>query len=264
VTEAKSRTQSRGPLAPASLAARYRPDDLRLLTAEERERFVGPSDVATDWGEIAPRIAWELLYRKEPDLYVRLVAGERIHPGILEWLPQRVSRCVEVAAGTGRLTLDLVPRCRELIAVEPAAPLRGILERKLRGRPGVQVREGFFDAVPVPDACADLVISLSAFTPDPSHGGDAGLAELERVAAARGLIVLVWPADVEWFVRRGFEYVSFPGEMTVEFPSLKEAVEIATIFYPHAVEEIARRGSARVSYEVLGMNPPRDLVWRRS
>jgi hypothetical protein len=232
-----------------SIQARYGPDDLSLLTQAERERFRDDDR----W------LAWELLYRKEPDLYERLIAGERIHPAVLEWLPERVDRCVEVAAGTGRLTVDLASRCVELIAVEPAEPLRRRLDDKCL--PNVRTMEGFFDSIPVPDGWADLVVSCSAFTPDPGHGGDEGLAELERVA--RELIVLVWPSDVEWLVERGFEYVSFPGDMAVDFSSLEEAVELARIFYPDAVEEIVRRGDARVPYEVLGMNPPRDLAWKR-
>jgi hypothetical protein len=50
--------------------------------------------------------------------------------------------------------------------------------------------------------------------------------------------------------------------MSVEFASHREAVELAEIFYPHAVTEIRNRGSRRVPYEVLGINPPRDLAFK--
>src|SRR5712692_6721155 len=68
-----------------SIQARYGPDDLALLTPAERERFCDED----------PWLAWELLYRKEPELYERLIAGEHIHPDVLAWLPSRVDRCVE-------------------------------------------------------------------------------------------------------------------------------------------------------------------------
>jgi SAM-dependent methyltransferase len=234
---------------PQPLVDRYSHEDLEVFTPEERARF----------GDDIRNCAWELLYRKEPELYERLVAGERVHPAVLEWLPPRERCGVEIAAGSGRLTVDIASRFDELIAVEPAAPLRARLEEKL---PHVSVRNGFFDAIPVPDSVANLVVSLSAFTPDPAHGGELGLAEMERIAAPLGLIVLIWPSDPEWLADRGFEYMRFPGEMFVEFASVDEAVELARIFYPDAVDEIAARGEARVPYEILGMNPPRDLAWK--
>ena len=60
---------------------------------------------------------------------------------MLGWLPDDVERIVEVAAGTGRLTLELVRRAREVLAIEPAAPLREILKQKLaRADHGHRVR----------------------------------------------------------------------------------------------------------------------------
>ena len=41
-----------------------------------------------------------------------------------------------------------------------------------------------------------------------------------------------------------------------------ERVELAEVFYPHAVSQVRRRGSRRVPYEVLGINPPRDLAYK--
>ena len=76
-------------------------------------------------------LAWELLYRLEPGLYDRLATAERLHPAVLRWLPDGIDRIVEVGAGTGRLTLELLERAREIVAVEPAAPLRDTLTRKL-------------------------------------------------------------------------------------------------------------------------------------
>jgi hypothetical protein len=50
--------------------------------------------------------------------------------------------------------------------------------------------------------------------------------------------------------------------MTVDFASHHEAVELAEIFYPHALREIRRRGSPCVPYELLGINPPRDVAFK--
>ena len=121
---------------------------------------------------------------------------------------------------------------------------------------------GFFDALPPPDRSAELVITCSALTPEPAHGGDRGLAEMERVCAPGGTVVIVWPNHPEWLAGHGYVYVSFPGPMTMDFATPAEAVEMARIFYPHAVATIQARGERRVPYDVLGVNPPRDLAYK--
>lgn len=264
-----------GLAAPAGLVDRYRPADLAVFTPDERRRFLQPFDqkglsrIHEDpdaWRIVAAEVAWELLYRIEPDLYGRLVAGEQLHPAILEWLPESIARGVEVGAGLGRLTVALAPRCAELVAIEPAGPLRARLEGRLSalGHGNVSVQPGFFDSLPVPAGWADVALTCSAFTYDPIHGGEPGLRELGRATADGGLVVIVWPPrDHAWLAERGFELVEFPGDMCVEFPSLEEALVIADIFYPHAVDAIAERRSLRVPYDLLGINPPCSLAWRR-
>jgi ubiquinone/menaquinone biosynthesis C-methylase UbiE len=173
---------------------------------------------------------------------------------------------VEVAAGTGRLTLALVDRAHEVLAIEPAGPLREILNHKLsRADHGQRARvvDGFFDALPVADDYADLVIACSALTPDPGHGGETGLAEMERVCRPGGCVVIVWPNHIPWLATRGFRHVSFDDtEMFVEFESPEEAAELTAIFYPRGSEEVRRHGWRRVPYEVLGVNPPCDLAYK--
>src|SRR5207302_7298296 len=126
----------------------------------------------------------------------------------------------------------------------------------------VHVIGGFFDALPFPDHSAELVIACSALTPEPAHGGDRGLAEMERICAAGGMVVIVWPNHSEWLASHGYRYLSFPGPMTMDFASATEAVQLATIFYPHAAAEIKARGQRQVPYDLLGVNPPRDLAYR--
>jgi SAM-dependent methyltransferase len=234
-----------------------------VLTEDEAKRFA-PREAASPPSELT--LAWELVYRVEPELYERLVAAERLHPGVIAWLPRDVERIVEVAAGTGRLTLELVERAREVLAIEPAGPLREILKRKLlRADHGHRARvvHGFFDDLPVADDYADVVVACSALTPAPEHGGDAGLAEMERVCRPGGRVVIVWPNHLPWLAARGYRHVSFDdGELVVEFASPQEAVELTEIFYPSGGEEVRRHGWTRVPYEVLGINPPRDLAYK--
>jgi SAM-dependent methyltransferase len=252
------------------LLERYTREDVAAISPEDRRRLLieDGADPQRD-----PDLAWELLYRLEPELYDRLVVAERLHPNILQWLPNHVERIAEVGAGSGRLTLDLVSRCHELTAIEPAAPLREILAIKLErrlaavaasGQQPTQVRviDGFLDALPVADQSAELVIACSVLTPEPSHGGERGLSEMERVCASGGMVVIIWPNHVEWLSAHGYRYLSFAGDMAMDFASITEAIELAQIFYPQAVDAITRRGDRHVPYTLLGVNPPRDLAYK--
>ena len=75
-------------------------------------------------------------------------------------------------------------------------------------------------------------------------------------------MAIIWPNHLDWLTARGYRYVSFPGPMSVEFGSYAEAVELAEIFYPKAADEVRRRGRRTVPFEVLGINPPRDLAFK--
>jgi len=250
--------ERRGP----DLRHRYTIADTDVLSDEEVRRFIG--DGSPD-PQINVALAWELLYRREPDLYDRLAQAERLHPAVIDWLPTSVDRIVEVGAGTGRLTLELVGRARELVAIEPVAPFRKILERKLAQTEhgcSAGVIHGFFDDLPVPDDSADVVAVCSAFTSTPAHGGDAGLAEMERVCRPGGCVVIVWPLSAEWLATRGYRHLSFPGEMFVEFSSVVEAAEPTEIFYPAAAPEVRRNRWRRVPFRALGTEPPRDLAYK--
>ena len=188
-------------------------------------------------------------------------------PEVVGWLPRDVGRIAEVGAGSGRLTMSSLDRGQHVVAVEPALPLRRILRRKLAAAghaDRVQVLPGFFDELPLADGFADLVVTCSAFTPAAEHGGDTGLAELERVCRPGGLVAIIWPNHLDWLAAHGYRYVELPrADVGRVRAATREAVELAGIFYPQAAAEIRRRrGSRQVPFEVLGINPPRDLAFK--
>jgi SAM-dependent methyltransferase len=257
---------------PEPLMRRYRPEDLSVFTPEEWDRWVRPFGVEPadidsarrEWPSIRQALAWELLYRLEPELYERLVAGERIHSGIVEWLPA-ADRAVEVGAGSGRLTVSLGRRARHVVAVEPAEPLRRRLAARLAEEEltEVEIVHGFFDELPLADASADLVVACSAFMVDSGHGGRTGLDEMERVCRPGGVVAVVWPDRPRWLAGHGYTQEVFEGEAEVDFGSLEEALALARIFYPDAVEAIRAAGRSAVPYPVLGRRRPQDLCWKR-
>jgi SAM-dependent methyltransferase len=242
------------------LHERYAPEAASVFDAEECRRLFGPDGAPAD----RERLDWELLYRLEPALYERLVAGEHLHPGVVDWLPAQSAHVLELGAGGGRFTMHLAPRCGELIATEPAIPLMSVLHGKLSaaGVCNVRCARAFFDSVAVASASCDLVISCSAFSPHTERDPERCLEEMERCCVPGGMIVVVWPDDLEWLEDQGFTRVTFEGAMAVEFGTMPEALELTRIFYPQAHEAVRRGGSPTVPYEVLGMHPPRDLCWK--
>ena len=120
---------------------------------------------------------------------------ERGRPGYPEpavaWLVQVLgigpgSQVVDLAAGTGKLTRQLVPTGAELTAVEPVAGMRARLAGSL---PGVRVEAGTAEAMRLPDGAADVVVVGQAFH---WFDGTRALAEIHRVLRPGGGLGLVW------------------------------------------------------------------------
>ena len=93
---------------------------------------------------------------------------------------------VDVGAGTGKLTRSILPSGATVIAVEPVAAMRAVLEREL---PGVRALEGTAESLPLDDGVADAVVVGQAF-----HWFDAtaALAEFRRALSGHGRLGLVW------------------------------------------------------------------------
>src|SRR5439155_11730600 len=104
---------------------------------------------------------------------------------IVAWIVRRlgigpVTTVVDVGAGTGKLTRQLVPTGARVIAVEPLDEMRAQLEA---AAPGVRALSGSAEALPLGDATADAITVASAmhwFDPD------RALPELHRVLKPGG------------------------------------------------------------------------------
>jgi SAM-dependent methyltransferase len=93
---------------------------------------------------------------------------------------------VDVGAGTGKLTRALVGLGHHVTAVEPLEEMRARLEVAV---PEAHALAGSAEAIPLPDASADVVTSAQAF-----HWFDhaRALTEIARVLRPAGQLALVW------------------------------------------------------------------------
>lgn len=118
-------------------------------------------------------------------------AYERSRPGYPEdavrWLVgDEPLEVVDLGAGTGKLTRSLAALGHRVTAVEPLPEMLSRLEEVV---PGVRALKGGAEAIPLPDASADVVACAQAF-----HWFDHGpaLREIARVLRPGGRIALVW------------------------------------------------------------------------
>ena len=107
----------------------------------------------------------------------RLVEVAGLGPGL---------EVLDLAAGTGKLTRQLVAAGASVVAVEPSAGMR---ERLAASLPGVRALDGTGEAIPLPDHAVDLVTVAQAF-----HWFRTGeaLDEIHRVLRPGGWLALTW------------------------------------------------------------------------
>ncbi len=140
-------------------------------------------------------------FTKGTDAYER--ARPSYPPAVVSFVVRELgigpaSTVVDLAAGTGKFTRLLVPTGARIIAVEPVEAMRAKLIEVV---PGVEVREGTAEALPLADAAVDCVTVAQAF-----HWFRAAeaLSEIGRVLRPGGGLALVWNSrdtSVPWVAR---------------------------------------------------------------
>jgi SAM-dependent methyltransferase len=108
-------------------------------------------------------------------------------PAALDWLlPPGARRVLDLGAGTGKLTRELVGRGLDVVAVEPLDGMRAELSRVL---PDTPVLAGSAEHIPLPDGSVDAVLAAQAWhwvTPE------RAAPEVARVLRPGGALGLVW------------------------------------------------------------------------
>jgi SAM-dependent methyltransferase len=136
----------------------------------------------------AGRLLWELadwlIYQRAPELYDRGVEGAFSPDALGDGLTLDGKVVIDAGAGTGVVALAAARTARWVFAVEPVAALRRYLRRKAaeEGLGNLFVLEGFVDAIPLPDATADVLLTRNAV----GWRIDDELPEIDRVIASDG------------------------------------------------------------------------------
>ena len=112
-------------------------------------------------------------------------------PEAVAWVAERCglgagSSVVDLAAGTGRLSRRFVDLGVDVIAVEPAANMRAVLEERL---PTVRAIVATAESMPLDDAAVDAVVVGNAFH---HFDRDAAMAEIHRVLRPGGALAVFW------------------------------------------------------------------------
>jgi SAM-dependent methyltransferase len=121
---------------------------------------------------------------------------ERARPGypaaVLELLPlDHGAEVLDLGAGTGKLTRLLVERYRHVVAVEPLAGMRAILEDVV---PGAESIAGSAEQIPLAGASVDGVFAAQAFH---WFANDDAMGEIARVLRPGGVLCLIWNEPAE-------------------------------------------------------------------
>ena len=165
----------------------------------------------------------------------RLVEELKIGPG---------TRVLDLAAGTGKLTRQLVETGAELVAVEPIAEMRAKLESAV---PTAEAIEGTAERIPLPNHSVDAVVVGQAFH---WFDGIRAVSEIRRVLRPTGTVGLIWQSrdpNRPWLVRLD-EVIdrTDDGHPRFRTGAWREAFDLTVLFDPieDATFDYVQRGTA--------------------
>jgi MOSC domain-containing protein YiiM len=153
-------------------------------------------------------------------------------------------RVLDLAAGTGKLTRQLVGTGAELVAVEPIAEMRAKLVAAL---PSVEAIEGTAERIPLPNHSVGAVVVGQGFH---WFDGVRAVSEIRRVLRPTGALGLIWQSRVPnrpWIER--LEQIidaADDGHPRFRTGAWREAFDLTALFEPleTATYPTVQRGDA--------------------
>lgn len=134
-------------------------------------------------------------YQRNANIYAKVRPS--YHPKLIQHFKEKFSQgtIVDLGAGTGIFTRQLVQAGYSPIAIEPLAEMRAKLASRL---PTVDVRSGSAEETGLETASVDAVVVAQAFH---WFNHKAALTEILRILHPGGLLICVWNVrdeSVEW------------------------------------------------------------------
>jgi SAM-dependent methyltransferase len=146
-------------------------------------------------------------------------------PQALDWLiPPGAQAILDLAAGTGVVTRELVGRAARVIAVEPDERMRAVLAARC---PEAEALDGRGEDIPLPDGSVDAVVVSAAW-----HWLDPGQAvpEITRVLRPGGTLGVLWTTRddrVPWVAEfNALARESREADRAVEWPTGRRRREV--------------------------------------
>ena len=132
------------------------------------------------------RDRYRLSFESVADVYER--TRPAYAPDALAFVAQRLPlrRVLDLGAGTGKLTRQLVELGADVVAVEPGDAMRALLERVV---PEAEALAVSAESIPLPDVSVDVVTVAQAFH---WFRPTEALAEMHRVLRPGGGFALFW------------------------------------------------------------------------
>jgi ubiquinone/menaquinone biosynthesis C-methylase UbiE len=179
-------------------------------------------------GQIHPTAAGG--FSKAAEAYERGRPG--YPPAAIDWLGERLdlrpgATVVDLAAGTGKLTRALLTTGAAVVAVEPVAEMRALIE-------GAETFDGRADAMPFPEEWADAVTVGQAFH---WFANEDALIEIHRVLKPAAGLGLIWNMrDLDDPLQRSIEELIAPLAAVLaerhEYGSWRDVFDRTELFGP--------------------------------
>jgi len=197
------------------------------------------------------------VYSSETDQYDRLITCEDFEGNILKKIEQVATLSqkdvVEFGAGTGRLTNLLAPLVNNIQAFDSSLEMLEVAKRKLELSPikNWRLQEADNRSIPVPDNCADIIISGWSICYFASWSGPEwiqelkkSLTEMKRILRPGGKIILLEtmgtgfelptpPKNLMEYYKllSSFGFQSDWFRTDYKFTNLSEAVDLVRFFF---------------------------------